>query len=734
MNEIKRPPLIGYADRLSARPEDEVQVKVSSSLPGPYQASLVRIISADPNPQGMGVVEKEVESDFQGIYPARFQNFTPGSYMTAKLLQSPSMPDDFFISAKIWPTLVSKGAQIVCSIGSPNLGSTFRMGLNDSGQPEVGVLMDSGDWVIAFLPIKIQERKWADLWASYSISTKTISVGFYDSGSVKTAATQFEGIAKLGSIPSNAVVVAASADNQASLHFNGKIEAPIIFNNNQSLSAHATRTEISTLPVFAFWDFSVGIPTTKVHDNGPYGFEGQLINYPSRAMTSSSWDGSEMSWTHSPSQYAAIHFHEDDIYDFEWETDFVIKIPKDHKSGIYGIRLTQGGYYDTIPLFICPPKGKQTSRLAYLASTFTYTIYGNHARPDYNKSWLDKIANWNAYPWNAAEFPEYGLSTYNFHTDRSGICHASYHRPLFNLRSGYLTFGASECSGLRHFQADSHLTSWMENQGYEFDVITDYELDAEGVGLLSNYSMVTTGSHPEYHTKATLDALQEYRDHGGKLAYLGGNGFYWRVAIHPENHSLIEIRRGEGGIRAWAAEPGEYYNAFDGIYGGLWRRSGRPPQILAGVGFSAQGQFYGSYYRRTSESYSEKFNWMFENIDDDLIGEFGFSGNGAAGFELDRYDPFLGSPENAVIVATSEKHNSTFVLVPEEQLTHLTNLPGVKNEELIRADMLYFENPAGGAVFSTGSITFCGSLPFNNFDNNVSKLLSNVFNHFLSEA
>ena len=40
--------------------------------------------------------------------------------------------------------------------------------------------------------------------------------------------------------------------------------------------------------------------------------------------------------------------------------------------------------------------------------------------------------------------------------------------------------------------------------------------------------------------------------------------------------------------------------------------------------------------------------------------------------------------------------------------------------------MVYFEVPGGGSVFSTGSITFCGSLPWNNFENNISKLLENV--------
>ena len=122
---------------------------------------------------------------------------------------------------------------------------------------------------------------------------------------------------------------------------------------------------------------------------------------------------------------------------------------------------------------------------------------------------------------------------------------------------------------------------------------------------------------------------------------------------------------------------------------------------------------------------------LFEWITDERIGDFGFMGGGAAGFERDSCDRYLGSPQKSVVIASSENHNDTFVLVPEEQLTHITNWPGVPNEELIRADMVYFDTPSGGAVFSTGSITFCGSLPHNDFDNNVSRLMRNMIHHFL---
>ena len=106
-------------------------------------------------------------------------------------------------------------------------------------------------------------------------------------------------------------------------------------------------------------------------------------------------------------------------------------------------------------------------------------------------------------------------------------------------------------------------------------------------------------------------------------------------------------------------------------------------------------------------------------------------GGGAAGFELDRAEARLGTPENAAVLASSETYPEHFVLVPEEKLTHLTTWAGEPEEKLIRSDMVYFDSPGGGAVFSTGSITYCGSLPWNNFDNNISKITENILRRFV---
>ena len=63
------------------------------------------------------------------------------------------------------------------------------------------------------------------------------------------------------------------------------------------------------------------------------------------------------------------------------------------------------------------------------------------------------------------------------------------------------------------------------------------------------------------------------------------------------------------------------------------------------------------------------------------------------------------------------------------------NVPGMGGEEnpKVRADMVYYPTPNGGAVFSTSSISYCGSLSHNNYDNNISRLTENVLRKFESD-
>jgi N,N-dimethylformamidase len=735
-------PLAGYANRLSVRPGETIEFKVSSRSSAPFSARLVRVICADPNPAGPGLREEPVAAAIEKSYPSREQPVHLGSYALIEAGHDLAGAGQVTFVATIWPTTPGNGRrQGVVSAYDPNVRVGFALAIGEDGSAEA---------LLGATRVKTRaacaRRAWYRIWATYDSQTRMLRVGQVALARGRPAGvpvTAEIAVDALPSLPPAGMpwLIGALGGAPVRGHFNGKIEQPMVFEaalSPEQVGAAAGGEQ--TKGLVAAWDFAREMSSVRVVDSGPHGHHGMLVNLPARAMTGSRWTGREMCFRHAPDEYAAIHFHEDDLYDCGWQTDFAWQVPESMRSGVYAVRLMCGDAEENIPFTVLPPKGKRTAELCVLMSTYTYTVYHNNARPEWAnpawvKMWNDQAAAWGGYPYNPGDHREYGLSTYNFHTDGSGICHASWLRPMLTMRCGYITYPDDKIrgSGLRHFPADTHLIAWLEAKGYGYDVITDEDLDYEGIDLVKPYRTVITGTHPEYHTGAMLDALQAYRDGGGRLVYLGGNGFYWKVARHKEVPGAIEIRRGEGGIRAWAAEPGEYYNAFDGQYGGLWRRNGRPPQSLVGVGFTAQGNFVGSYYRRSEDALTSRAAWILDGVSEEKIGDFGLSGHGAAGFELDRADHRLGTPSHAVVLARSEGHKpeAPWVLVPEEQLTHLVTWALEPAPKLIRADMTFFEAPGNGAVFSTGSITFGGSLPCNNFDNNCSRILQNVLDRFL---
>ena len=94
-----------------------------------------------------------------------------------------------------------------------------------------------------------------------------------------------------------------------------------------------------------------------------------------------------------------------------------------------------------------------------------------------------------------AERPELGLSMYDSHVDGSGVCYSSRLRPILNMRPKYLSPIAS---GLWGFNADLNLFDWLDEIGEPFDVVSDEDLDREGLELLRPYRVVLTPTHPEY--------------------------------------------------------------------------------------------------------------------------------------------------------------------------------------------------------------------------------------------
>lgn len=713
--------ILGYTDRLAVRPGETIEFKVSREAGvGPYRADIVRLRCGDDRPGGPGFQEELIaDAVVNGDYQGRKQEIDCGSYISIPLAPAFTSLESFRLTCLIWPTLPGIGEQTVMGRWSGDTGTGYALAIDADGKPCLRLGAGGRIWRLTF-PAPVTARRWYRLTASFDSATvecrlhcEPLTARWGDRPVAASAAIAPIKPALDRDAPFTIaahVIRDARRSWRGDGHYNGKIEAPELYGTDDHLVAR--------------WDFARDISGTAIHDMGPNKLDGVCINLPTRAMTGHNWSAEVMNWRQRPEEYAAIHFHEDDLYDCGWDTDFAWTIPKDLKSGIYAARLRCAtGAEDHVPFFVLPPKGEAKAPVAFLASSATYLAYAN-SHDHYEDPVAERchgLAVLSPADLFLMQRRDFGLSTYDHHRDGSGSCWSSRLRPILNIRPK---------RALWSLNADLHITDWLEAIGQNYDVIDDETLHKEGVALLANYACVITGTHPEYYSTAMLKAVASYLDDGGRLMYLGGNGFYWRVAFHEELPGAMEMRRGEAGTRMWTSEPGETALATTGEPSGMWRHSGYAPQRLVGVGFISEGFDSGSFYRRLPASHDPRARFIFEGVGEEIVGDFGVFG-GAAALELDIVNPKVGTPAHALLLASSEGHSNVYVVAQAEVGANHPGMDGIESP-LVRADMVFFETLKGGAVFSTGSIGWAGSLSHDGYDNNISRITRNVLERFIA--
>jgi len=734
---LAMPRVLGYADRISLRPGETMRFMVSMRDGATrYKAGIHRLIRGDTDIEGPRTWH--LASPLDGEHTGREQFIDIGSYCMVDRPEAFDRLSRYTLQAFVQPTLPGKGRQVIAATWSADRKQGFCLLLNDVGALTLE-LGDGSAQAALTTGVPLRREGWYHVAASVDLSAGTatlIQTPIVSHGFAPDSEVVVEAKVAPQPAPGDALFFGAcrraiqDGRRRMQWHFNGRIDSPSLARVALPLAtlrhaaAHRT-TNLAVGDAIARWDFAREISSTRILDVSPNLLNGVTVNAPKRAVCGQNWDGTVMNWQLAPWQYGAIHFHQDDLYDCEWAISHEWTLPDDIKSGIYSLKLdAEGGPPFWITFFVRPKAGTRTAEAVFLASTTTYWVYSNYRMrfvPGTNDLFIGALPDCDATDMLLLAVPELGRSTYDRNSDGSGVCHVSRLRPITNLRP---------TGRFWNFHLDLCLIDWLEGKGIPCDIVTDDDLHREGLTAIEGYKVVLTGCHPEYDSVQMLDALEGYLNRGGRFMYMGGNGFYWRVS-YPESHpGMVEVRRAEGGIRAWAERPGEYYHASTGEYGGLWRRHNRAPNALAGVGFISQGFDTSSYYRRTSAAADPRAAFIFKGVEGELLGDFGVALDGAAGLELDCADEALGTPAHALVVASSENHTNAFQLVPEELTITYAGMDGPFNAR-IRADMTFFETPNGGAVWSTGSIAYVGSLVHNNYDNNISALTENVLRRFL---
>jgi N,N-dimethylformamidase beta subunit-like, C-terminal len=366
-----------------------------------------------------------------------------------------------------------------------------------------------------------------------------------------------------------------------------------------------------------------------------------------------------------------------------------VKAPE--RSGLYFFRAsTASGLRFSFP-WVVAPKGP-SAPVAVLASTITWSAYNSFGgRSNYiNADALPQspIVNSRAElsRYQSAEFGTWGFTEY---------VPLSFDRPEpfnhipFEERITDPIEGRQAC----HLAAaEWRLLGWLERQGFSYDLYAEPQLD-DGTLDLPAYRVLVLSVHPEYWTLRMYDLVKRWVfEQGGRLMYLGGNGLNCEVELTEDGAMVV---RNESITDLWPSGMGGADSRF------AMRHESEAN--LLGVTFTPAGAMTGAPYRVLDADH-----WVFAGIglrNGDTFGEKCLHQRcpgGASGHETDKVS--ASSPRNVNRLAKG--------LNPHDG----------------GAEMVVFDTPSGGAVFSAGSISYPAALPV---DEHVSRITENVLRRFL---
>ncbi len=344
-------------------------------------------------------------------------------------------------------------------------------------------------------------------------------------------------------------------------------------------------------------------------------------------------------------------------------------------------------------------------------ATFAFPWVVSPVRPQSPIAVLASNINWNAYNnfggrsnyIHATKFPptptinarqdldRYTDSDHIFY-DRDDYDPLSFDRPepVNNIALSEKITDAIESRVACHLApAEWRLLGWLEREGFPYDLYTETQLHF-GDLRLDDYKILVLGPHPEYWSRKMYLELKSWvNERGGKLVYLGGNGLNCEVEFLDQ--STMTVRNGD-----------KREMQRRGLESRMHLRIESEANLL-GVVYTDAGAMTGAPFQVVDDTH-----WIFAGTGlkrGDLFGQRFLHmrcPGGASGHETDKISP--SSPPNVRLLAKG---------------TNCGNGGG---------EMIIYDTPSRGTVFSAGSITFVSSLPV---DDGVSKVTANVLRRFL---
>ena len=247
--------IIGYADRMSVRPGETIEFKVSCEAGAVrYQARIVRLICGDDRPEGPGFKARPVGAAVDGDYPGRRQPIRTGSCIIVPPAPALDRLESFILRANIWPTSPAAGTEQIL-IGRRRGDAGFALVIGPAGD----LVLRLGEQLFA-TGTPLHARQWYAAEARYDAGTGRVEVSQtpLDGFARDESAARTTGRAHPANAPADASLVMGEG-------YNGKIEAPRLIDPDRGIVGQ--------------WDFSQGIGGTHVADLSGNGLHGKRSTF-----------------------------------------------------------------------------------------------------------------------------------------------------------------------------------------------------------------------------------------------------------------------------------------------------------------------------------------------------------------------------------------------------------------------------------------------------------------------
>lgn len=367
------------------------------------------------------------------------------------------------------------------------------------------------------------------------------------------------------------------------------------------------------------------------------------------------------------------------------------------RSGLYYVHLEgeRTGDFFSFPLIVAPREPRE--RIAILASNIDWNAYNDFGG---RSNYVGAGALANEPVINPHQDGPFLRDTGARFWDRDDYDPISFDRPepVNRMERGVRLTDPMERIGEEHVApATWRLLGWLEREGIGHDLWAETQLNA-GTLPLDAYKVLVLDQHPEYWTREMYHAVKRWvNERGGRLVYLGGNGINCEVEIAAD---LGVVHRGTD-LSEWT--PNRSYTGGPGalIPSRFGRRVENEANLL-GVSTTLTGMGTGAPYRVLDAEH-----WCFAGTglaNGDLFGAESLdvrNPGGASGHETDKMNAH--TPAGTRHLAKGINPNDG------------------------GADLVTYDTASGGAVFSTGSVSWICTLPVSEA---VSTITANVLRRF----